>query len=149
LETPATTAPGAAASTPEPGLSGYRLAGWIGVGVTAALLTTAAMFALAAQSREDDIARRQRFVDPMTGQPLDYNAGGNRADYLNLVDEGHSYRDYSIGFFVASGAIAAGSITMFLLDHYQNGSNVAQGGVRVGAAGVPGGAQLSLGWSFR
>src|SRR5262249_61596790 len=89
-----------------------------GVGPTAALLTTAGMFALAAQSKEDDITRRQHFVDPMTGQPLDYNSGSNASDLGQLYDDGRSFKNLSIAFFVVAGATAAGTVTLVLADAY-------------------------------
>jgi len=132
------------------GGSRLRTAAWVGVGLTAALLTTAGMFALAAQSKEDDITRRQHFVDPMTGQPLDYNSGSNASDLGQLYDDGRSFKNLSIAFFVVAGATAAGTVTLFLLDHYHWTSARAEAKprLRVGAIAVPGAGQVSLGWSF-
>jgi hypothetical protein len=148
--------PEGAAVTPVPpaappsqrGSSGLRLAAWIGVGLTAALLTTSAMMALSAQSREDDLRRAQEFIDPRTGQPLEFS-GSIKSDYEQNLSDGQSYKDLSLIFLLVSGAAAAGTATLFILDHYQNGSAAKAGtGLRLSGGASPQGASVRLGWSF-
>jgi tetratricopeptide (TPR) repeat protein len=127
--------------------SGLRIAGWVGVGLTAALVVTGGMFALSAQGKQDDIARMQRFVDPVTGRPLDFNSGTVKAQYQSLFDDGNTFKDLSIAMFVVSGVAAAGTVALFLMDHYHFGAR-ADRGIRLGAIATPEGAAMSLGWSF-
>ena len=53
-----------------------RIAAWVGVATTVAVLTAGAIFGLAAQSRADEITRRETFVDN-NGQPLSPPEGYN------------------------------------------------------------------------
>jgi len=135
------------ASGGEESSSGLRIAGWVGVGLTAALVVTGGMLALSAQGKQDDIARMQRFVDPVTGKPLDYNSGTVKAQYQQLFDDGNTFKDLSIAMFVVSGVAAAGTVALFLMDHYHFGAR-ADRGIRLGAIATPEGAAMSLGWSF-
>jgi hypothetical protein len=141
--------PPAGAGGEEAPASRLRVLAWVGVGLTAALAVTAGMLALAAQSREDDISRLQHFVDPMTGQPLDFNTGDTAQRYRDLQDEGSTYSDLAIGFALASGAAAIGTAVLFIVDA-QAPSSRAQAPSRLsfGAAALPGGAHVSLGWRF-
>jgi tetratricopeptide (TPR) repeat protein len=133
--------------------SRLRTAGWIGIGLVAALATTAGMLALSAQSREDDIVRFQHSVDARTGAPLDFNAGDNARQYQNLFDDGHTYKDLSIAFFALAGAAAVATTTVFIIDHYRSRGGESERGARalpvsVGGAIAPGAGQVALRWSF-
>jgi tetratricopeptide (TPR) repeat protein len=94
--------------------SKMRVAAWIGVATTVAVLTAGAIFGLAAQSRADEITRRETFIDT-NGQPSVFDANA-QADYQNLKDEGHLYNGLAIGFFAAAGATAIATTVLFVLD---------------------------------
>ena len=55
-----------------------RVAAWIGVAATLAVLTAGAIFGLSAESRADEINRRLSFVD-MNNQPHKFDAEHRRA----------------------------------------------------------------------
>lgn len=95
--------------------SKMRVAAWIGVATTVAVLTAGAIFGLAAQSRADEIERRFRFVDS-TGQPRTFDMD-QAQDYRNLKDEGELYNGLAIGFFSAAGALAITTTTLFIVDY--------------------------------
>src|SRR5262249_8130595 len=126
----------------EEGSSGLRIAGWVGVGLTAALVVTGGMLALSAQGKQDDIARMQRFVDPTTGRPLDFNSGTVKTQYQQLFDDGNMFKDLSIAMFVASGAAAAGTVALFLMDHSHSGARADSRSIRLGAIATPHGAAM-------
>jgi tetratricopeptide (TPR) repeat protein len=132
----------------EEGSSGLRIAGWVGVGLTAALVVTGGMLALSAQGKQDDIRRMQTFVDPASGRPLDYNSGTVKTQYQQLFDDGNTYKNASIAMFVVAGAAAAGTVALFVMDHYHFGSRADSRSIRVGAIATPEGAAMSLGWRF-
>jgi hypothetical protein len=134
--------------TGEEGSSGLRIAGWVGVGLTAALVVTGGMLALSAQGKQDDIRRMQTFVDPMTGKPLDFNSGTVKTQYQQLFDDGNTFKNASIAMFVVAGAAAAGTVALFVMDHYHFGSRADSRSIRIGAIATPEGAAMSLGWRF-
>lgn len=146
--------PGAGENPPPPpgtgeeGSSGMRIAGWVGVGLTAALVVTGGMLALSAQGKQDDIRRMQTFVDPSTGKPLDFNSGTVKAQYQQLFDDGNTFKNASIAMFVVAGAAAAGTVALFVMDHYHFGSRADSRSIRIGAIATPEGAAMSLGWRF-
>jgi hypothetical protein len=106
---------------PQPGLleegplSKMRVAAWVGVAGTLALLTTGAILGLAAQSRADEISRRFTFVDPSTGQPKTYDAM-MAADIANLHSDGELYNGLAIGFYSAAAASAVVTTVLFVVD---------------------------------
>ena len=140
--------PAGAGGGEEESNSGLRIAGWVGVGLTAALVTAGGMLALSAQGKQDDIARMQRFVDPTSGRPLDFNSGSVKAQYQQLYDDGNTFKDLSIAMFVISGVAATGTVALFLMDHYHFGARADSRSIRIGAIATPEGAAMSLGWSF-
>jgi hypothetical protein len=94
--------------------SKMRITAWIGVAVTVAVLTAGAIFGLAAQSRADEITRRETFID-QNGQPSVFDAQA-QADYKNLKDEGNLYNGLAIGFFSVAGAAAIATTVLFIVD---------------------------------
>jgi hypothetical protein len=125
-------------------VSKMRVAAWVGVATTVAVLTAGAIFALAAESRGDEISRRFTFVDA-NGQPRKFDASA-QSDYHNLKDEGELYNALGIGFFAAAGALAVVTTVLFVVDakrahETQHAWHVAPGFSRDGAA-------LAAGWSF-
>lgn len=101
--------------------SRLKVAAWVGVAATVAVLTAGAIFGLAAQSRADEISRRFTFVDT-TGQPRAFDMT-QMNDYRNLKNEGQLYDGLAIGFFSAAGALAVATTVMFVVD-YRRGTQV-------------------------
>jgi tetratricopeptide (TPR) repeat protein len=120
---PAETTPPPAAPAEKPGLldeappSKLRIAAWIGVASTVAVLTAGAILGLSAQSRADEISRRLNFVDS-NGQPKTFDMA-QQADYKNLRDEGKTYEAVAIAFYALSGALAVTTAVMFGVDYKQ------------------------------
>jgi hypothetical protein len=108
------------AEGPPPGLieegptSKLRVAAWIGVAASLALLTAGGIFGLAAESRADEINRRLSFVD-MNNQPHKFDQSAQN-DLQSLRDDGHLYNGLAIGFYSAAGASAIVTVTMFIVD---------------------------------
>ena len=94
--------------------SKMRIAAWVGVAGTIAFVTAGAIFGLAAQSRADEISRRENFVDS-TGQPKTFDAS-QQADYNSLKSDGQLYNTLAITFFSLAGASAIITTTLFVLD---------------------------------
>jgi hypothetical protein len=94
--------------------SSLRIAAWVGVAATVAVLSAGAIFGLAAQSRADEISRRLNFVDS-SGQPRTFDASAS-SDYSNLKSEGHLYNGLAIGFFSGAGALAITTAVLFAVD---------------------------------
>jgi tetratricopeptide (TPR) repeat protein len=91
-----------------------RVAAWIGVATTLALLTTGAILGLAAQSRGDEVGRRLSFVDA-SNQPNNFDPG-TRNDLNSLKSEGKLYNGLAIGFYSAAGAAAIATTALFVVD---------------------------------
>ncbi|HEX9100988.1 MAG TPA: hypothetical protein VF997_02225 [Polyangia bacterium] len=114
----ATTEPAAAA--PQPGLldegptSKLRVAAWIGVAATLAVLTAGAIFGLSAESRADEINRRLSFVD-MNNQPHKFDQSA-QSDLQSLKDDGNLYNGLAIGFYSVAAVSAVATVTMFVVD---------------------------------
>jgi hypothetical protein len=126
--------------------SKMRVAAWVGVAVTVAVLTAGAILSLAAQSRADEISRRFKFVDSM-GQPKMFDATQEN-DYNNLKNEGELYNSLGIGFFSAAGAAAVATTVLFAVD-YVRGKNASKASaLRLSPTFDRNGAGVSLGWSF-
>ncbi|HEY1586782.1 MAG TPA: hypothetical protein VGH63_13900 [Polyangia bacterium] len=120
---PAATAPEPAAvpqATPPPGLieegpsSKLRVAAWIGVAATLAVLTAGAIFGLSAESRADEINRRLTFVDT-TNQPHKFDQS-TQSDLQSLTSDGHTYNGLAIAFYTIAAASAVATVTMFVVD---------------------------------
>ena len=114
---PVATAPEPAAvpqATPPPGLldegptTKLRVAAWIGVAATLAILTAGAIFGLSAESRADEINRRLSFVDT-TGQPHKFDAS-SQSDLQSLKSDGDLYNGLAIGFYSVAAASAVATV---------------------------------------
>jgi len=105
---------------PQPGLidegptSKMRVAAWIGVAVTLAVLTAGAIFGLEAESRADEINRRLSFVD-MSGQPHTFDQSASN-DLKQLHDDGNLYNGLAIGFYSVAAVSAVVTVTLFIVD---------------------------------
>jgi hypothetical protein len=147
---PAPPPPVETAAPPPPGVveegpvSRLRVAAWVGVAATVAVLTAGAIFGLAAQSRGDEISRRFTFVDS-TGQPRKFDASA-QSDYQNLKDEGNLYNGLAIGFFAGAGALAVVTTVLFIVDAKRPAPT--QHALRLMPTLGPRAAGLSAGWSF-
>jgi hypothetical protein len=95
--------------------SKMRVAAWIGVAATVAVLTTGAILGLAAQARADEINRRYNFVDA-NGQPKMFDMQ-EQSDLANLTSDGNLYNGLAIGFFCGAGALAIATTVLFVLDN--------------------------------
>lgn len=116
---PAATTP-PASEAPPPGLldegptSKMRVAAWIGVATTLAVLTAGAIFGLAAQSRADEINRRLSFVGT-DGQPHKFGASASN-DLRSLHDDGVLYNGLAIGFYTVAAASMIATVALFVVD---------------------------------
>jgi hypothetical protein len=128
--------------------SKLRVGAWIGVAATVAVLTTAAILGLAAQSRADEISRRFEFVDS-NGQPKQFDAS-QQSEYRNLKNEGELYNDVAIGFFAGAGALAVVTTVLFAVD-YTHGKKVQHAQLtrpRLLPVASKSGAGLAAEWRF-
>jgi len=128
--------------------SKLKVAAWIGVAATVAVLTTGAILGLAAQSRADEISRRFNFADS-NGQPRAFDAS-QQTEYRNLKNEGNLYNGLAIGFFAASGALAVATAVMFGMDYKQQKEKEGKkaSAFRLAPQFGPQGAGLSAAGSF-
>jgi hypothetical protein len=125
--------------------SKLRVAAWIGVAATVAVLTAGAIFGLAAQSRADEIDRQLNFVDA-SGAPKKFDQA-TQDNLTNLKSDGNLYNGLAIGFFSAAGALAITTTVLFVLDwRHHKESRTAK--LRVAPTVGKGGAGLVAGWSF-
>lgn len=120
-----------------------RTAAWTSVGFTFALGTTAAVLALSAGSREEDIQNLIEFRDA-EGRPATYT-GATRDRYRDLVDEGDRLEKLSVVALAATGAAAAASAVFFVLDGMQADQDTTAG---LTPSVSPAGAGLSWTGSF-
>jgi hypothetical protein len=123
-------------------VSKMRVAAWICVAGTVAVLTAGAIFALSAQARADEISRRFNFVDS-TGQPRPFDAMAQN-DYNNLKSDGQLYNSLGIGFFSAAGALAVVTTVLFVVDAKRPQKRAWNLAPNVS----PKQAGVALGWSF-
>ncbi len=105
---------------PPPGLldegptTKLRVAAWIGVAATLAVLTAGAIFGLSAESRADEINRRLSFVDT-NNQPHKFDQSA-QSDLQGLTDDGNLYNGLAIGFYSVAAVSAVATVTMFVVD---------------------------------
>jgi hypothetical protein len=120
---PAEAPPPAATAQPAPPPPGLieegpttklRVAAWIGVAATLAVLTAGAIFGLSAESRADEINRRLSFVD-MNNQPHKFDQSA-QSDLQSLKDDGDLYNGLAIGFYSVAAVSAIATVTMFIVD---------------------------------
>jgi hypothetical protein len=104
--------------------SWQRTAAWTSVGMTFALGTTAAVLALSAGSREEDIQNLIEFRDA-EGRPATYT-GATSDRYRDLVDEGDRLDKLSVVALAATGVAAAASAVFFVLDGMRAGDEDAR-----------------------
>jgi hypothetical protein len=110
--------PVAAAPPPaalQPPASTMRIVAWAGVAMTVAVLTAGAIMGLAAQSRADEIERREKFVDA-NGQPKTFDSQ-QQSDFKNLTNEGNTYNAAAISLYTISAALAVTTTVLFVLDY--------------------------------
>ncbi len=120
-----------------------RTAAWTSVGFTFALGTTAAVLALSAGSREEDIQNLIEFRDA-EGRPATYT-GATRDRYRDLLDEGDRLERLSVVALAATGAAAAASAVFFVLDGMRDDQDSTAG---LAPSVSPTGAGLSWTGSF-
>jgi hypothetical protein len=116
IVTPPSTTAKTELRVPGSNMSTLRIAAWITVGGTVALVTAGAIFGLAAQSRADEITRRFTFVDPITGQPNQFTQA-EAATYRSLRSDGRLYNGLAIGFFSGAGACGIAAASLFVADY--------------------------------
>ena len=140
---PPTTVPGLIDEGPP---SRLRVAAWIGVASTLALLTAGAVFGLAAQSRADEITRQLSFVST-SGQPNQFTSATNST--LNqLKSDGNLYNGLGIAFFSASALSAVATVVLFVVDAKRPPEKKTANALRFAPAVGPNSAGLSLQGSF-
>lgn len=92
-----------------------KVAAWIGVAATVALLTAGAICGLVAQSRSDEISRREISVNA-DGSPPKYDAATEQ-QFKDLTSEGKAYDAAGIALLTGAGVVAVISGVLFYLDH--------------------------------
>jgi hypothetical protein len=138
-------------ATPPPGLldegptTKLRVAAWIGVAATLAILTAGAIFGLSAESRADEINRRLSFVDT-NNQPHKFDQS-TQSDLQSLTSDGHLYNGLAIGFYSAAAASAVATVTMFIVDA-KRGKPHKEHAWHVAPVAGKNGAGFALGGSF-
>lgn len=123
--------------------STLRVTAWVGVAVTVALLTTGAIFGLAAQANSDEVSRRLHGGD--TGTPTEFTAM-EQQQYNDLCNTGKLYNGIGIGLMAASGATAITSAILFYLDHRAHG--LAEQHVRIAPSLSPRGGGMAASFQF-
>jgi hypothetical protein len=128
--------------------SKMRVAAWVGVAATVAVLTAGAIMSLAAQSRSDEISRRFRFVDTM-GQPKTFDAT-LESEVSQLRSEGELYNALGIGFMSGAAALAVVTTTLFAVDYVRgkDAPKPAATSLRLTPMLGKNGGGLAAGWSF-
>jgi hypothetical protein len=110
---PAAAPPPAALQEPPP--SKMKIVAWAGVAVTVATLTAGAIMGLAAQSRADEIERREKFVDA-NGQPKVFDQQ-QQSDFASLRSDGQTYNAAAISLYTIAAAMAVTTTVLFVLDY--------------------------------
>jgi outer membrane biosynthesis protein TonB len=147
--------PVAQASEPEPAkpppgimdegpMSKMRVAAWIGVGSTLALLAAGAILGLAAQSRSDEIGRQLSFVDT-TNQPNKYDAPTDQ-QLAQLRSDGQLYNALGISFFSLAAASAVVTTVLFVVDAKR--PKHRERALRLSPSLSPKSAGFAASWSF-
>ena len=123
--------------------SKLRVAAWVSLAATVAVLTAGAIFGLSAQSRADEISRRFTFVDT-SGQPSQFDAAAQK-DYHDLKSDGRLYNNLAIGFFSGAGALAITTVVLFVVDYKRPAARHAW---RLAPTVGKDAAGVTAGWSF-
>ncbi|WP_428268072.1 hypothetical protein [Haliangium sp.] len=145
VETAPATAEAPAPTDAAGEVSMRRSLAWVAVGAAAAFATTSGILALAAESREDDLAYLIDVRDRMSGAPAPYQ-GDTRDYYEELTREGDRLSlaaRVTVGLAAASLATAVG---LFVLD--ATGADEAAASARITPHAGPDGAGVTLGWEF-
>ena len=104
----------AAAQPEDSGWNRYNITAVASASVAVVLLGTAALFAAKADSDESDANRLLQYRDQATGAPLSYSSVANQ--YRQATEDGPRHDRYAKIALAASAAVAALSITCFVLD---------------------------------
>ena len=91
-----------------------RMLAWVGVAATVAFVTAGAIMGLAAQSRSDEIGRREQMVGN-DGQPARFDAA-TEAQFTGLRSDGQSFDRAAIALLTAAGVTAVASGVLFYVD---------------------------------
>lgn len=94
--------------------STMNVLGWAGVGVTVALLGTAAFFGASAAEKADDVDRLLLHRDERTGQPAEYSRVAN--EYEDAMSDGRRADRLAKAFAIGAGATALAAAALFVLD---------------------------------
>ena len=113
--TPATTESAPVGILDEDHPSRTKVAAWVGVAATVALLTAGAICGLVAQSRSDEISRREIAVNA-DGTPPKFDAA-TESQFSDLRSEGKAYDAAGIALLTGAGVVAVISGVLFYLDH--------------------------------
>jgi tetratricopeptide (TPR) repeat protein len=105
-----------------------KVAAWVGVAATVALLTAGAIFGLVAQSRSDEISRREVQVNP-DGSPPKFDAATEQ-QFKDLASEGRAYDAAGIALLTGAGVVAVISGVLFYVDH-RNKAGAAPSALRI------------------
>ncbi|MSP59931.1 MAG: hypothetical protein EXR72_06250 [Myxococcales bacterium] len=119
---------------------------WIGVASAVALLTAGGILGLAAQSRSDEITRRELVVGP-DGQPPKFDKA-TEDQFKELRSDGQTFDTVAIAMMTAAGVVAVTSGVLFYVDH--RGRRKAAEGKRAYVAPSigPRHAAIALCWEF-
>jgi hypothetical protein len=139
----ATSAP-AAGPLDEEHPSTTKVVAWIGVATTVALLTAGAIFGLAAQSRSDEITRREIMTNS-DGTPPKFDMMTEQT-FNQLSSEGKTFDAVGITLLSAAGVVAVISGVLFFVDSRNHGDKTAR--LRLTPTLDPKHAGLAAGWEF-
>jgi hypothetical protein len=124
-------------------LSRTRRIAWAGVAATVALVTAGGIMGLAAQSRSDEISRREQMVG-LDGQPPRFDAA-TESQFSGLRSDGQAFDRAAIALLTAAGVTAVASGVLFYVDHRNKGGEKP---VTLAPSLGPRGAGLSARWEF-
>jgi hypothetical protein len=147
---PPVATPAAVETRPPPGIldegpmTRMRVAAWIGVGSTLALLAAGAILGLAAQSRSDEIGRQLSFVD-MTNQPNKYDSATDN-QLAQLRSDGKLYNALGISFYSLAAASAVVTTVLFVVDAKR--PKIREHALRLSPTLGNKGAGFAAAWSF-
>jgi hypothetical protein len=137
-------APAAGGLLDEDKPSTTKVVAWIGVATTVALLTAGAIFGLAAQSRSDEISRREKMVGS-DNLPLRFDMMTEQ-QFKDLRSEGQTYDAVGITLLTGAGVVAVVSGVLFFVDH--SSKSHAETHVRLTPSLGPKQAGLAARWEF-
>lgn len=147
---PTVTEPSAIPSAPPasegPRAGWQRTVAWVSVGLAAVALTTGAVLATSAKSREEDVRRLIEFREPLTDLPSRY-AGSVRDDYLAKDDEGRKLSRYATVAFIGAGQRPGAAALFFILDATR-GEESPPAARAIAPVIAPGTFGVAAGWRF-